>query len=132
MITCPSCHRVYHHGVFPLHCSCGTFSTDKEPKYNHWVSLHKYAVDNANNWDTEAAKAWFDLWCDGIPEYSCNCKEKWLLIVESRPPVFNDPRSFFKWAWARHNDVSATIGKPPITFEQAVELYTNLEPERKP
>lgn len=110
----------------PLHCSCGsvTGAKDAKPLVNHWISLHRYAVDNANNWDAEAAKAWFDTWCEGIPEYSCNCKAKWSLIVESRPPVFDSPQSFFKWTWARHNDVSATIGKPPITLEQAVELYT--------
>jgi hypothetical protein len=40
------------------------------------------------------------------------------------PPDFSSPESFFKWGWARHNDVNLRLGKPKFPYEDALRKYT--------
>ena len=90
-----------------------------------WLRLHKFAPENAANWDARTARRWYcRVWLPTVPRYGCKCQEHWRELTKKFPPDFSSPKAFFEWGWARHNDVSITHSKKPtITLEQAYAMY---------
>jgi len=125
MSRCVGCGRQFPNAVLPIHCSCGvtTAAEHVATLANHWIALHAYPVDNWNTWSTGEAEKWYEAWCEAIPSYGCGCKAKWERITERRPVDLTGPREFFVWAWARHNDVSAILGKAPISLCDAAVAH---------
>lgn len=121
MIICPNCNRIYAHGIAPLHCSCGVTTTVPIP--NHWDQLHRYAVDNWNTWNEDAAMNWYAGWVESIPNYQCSCKEHWSELTSKRPLIVETAEEFFIWGWARHNDINTFLNKPPLSLLEAKQLY---------
>jgi len=94
----------------------------KPPIVNHWDALHRYAVENCDDWDQQRAKAFYRRWKRSIPNTGgCRCREKWkkLGVVFD----FSSPRAFFESAWLGHDTVSELIGKPRFTLEECVSIW---------
>jgi hypothetical protein len=101
----------------------------RRTKYNHWIPLHRYAVENAKNWDASEAEKWYNEWSRKIPAINCECRRHWKELVAEYPPTFTNYQAFFEWGVARHNDVSMLhANKPTITLDDAYSLYWKGEP----
>jgi hypothetical protein len=88
-----------------------------------WARLHSYPAENWHAWQPAAAEAWFwESWMPTVP-LGCDCRRHWLPLLEQYPPPFFSAAAFAAWAVARHNDVSARLGKPTWTYAQAADLY---------
>lgn len=92
---------------------------------NHWLPLHRYAVEHAENWCPTKAEKWYRReWKPRIPNYGCSCVSHWKDLEAKNPPDFTSPQAFFEWGWARHNDVSEQHSKKPtITLDDAYAIY---------
>ncbi len=93
-------------------------------KFNAWGTLHSYAPDNVSQWNSAIARQWYqDVWKPLIP--SCGeCRQHWEELTKQYPPDFSSPQAFFKWTWARHDDVSRLHSlRPRISLDQAYALY---------
>lgn len=96
-------------------------------KYNHWLPLHMFAVDNADNWDAAKAKKFYKNWEKDIPNNGgCGCQEKWKKL--GLAPNYSSAKAFFEWTWQAHNAVSEQMiaeGKKAklISLEQCQAIY---------
>lgn len=111
-------------------CKCGKQSTatgslvpheeiEAPAVYNHWLPLHEYALANRKAWDPTAAKLFIATWFKGIPNQGCNCWENFQPILGRLPPVCDSPEQFLHRSWMWHEAVSAKIGKPRMSWEDA-------------
>jgi len=127
MIAC-ACGRKFQRYRFPVHCACGQVihsPNGRSASESHWVPLHQYAVDHANDWDANRAQAWFVDWCKRIPG-GCDCERKWAKYCDSNPPRFSNPDEFFGWGVEAHNYVSthhASPAKLPMSVFDAKARY---------
>jgi hypothetical protein len=103
-------------------------------KENHWLPLHRYAPDNAHDWQPMAAMRFYNTWQANIPQYlpageTCGCKSHWIELT-SRPenaPVFSTAKEFFEWGVARHDDVSRLhSGAKRFSLEEAYQIHWNI------
>jgi len=97
----------------------------ESPKVNHWLPLHRYAVEHVSDWNPCLASRWyFEEWKPRIPTYGCACEKHWKELTEDHPPDFSSPQAFFEWGYWRHDDVSRLHSKrPQISLEQAYAMY---------
>lgn len=130
MIQC-SCGKkfiVLPHQFVRCH-KCGTVLQQGDPSavvvhQTAWGLLHSYAPTNAIEWSPAVARQWYqDEWKPLIP--SCGeCRQHWAELEAKHPPDFSSPQAFFKWAWARHDDVSRLHSqRPRISLDQAYALF---------
>lgn len=95
---------------------------------SHWLSLHRYAIDNWDSWDADKAKEYYQYWERTIPSLNCSCRENWRKYTQARPghhtARFTTPEKFFEMAWEDHNYVSKNhAGKPTISLGECRALY---------
>lgn len=92
-----------------------------------WVSLHLIALGYPTNPSIEEKQAYKDYFENIYKILPCHkCSVHYKQHVNSTPitdDILNDNRSLFKWTVVIHNSVNASIGKPIIKFEDAIELY---------
>ncbi len=79
------------------------------PRYNHWGSLHYYAVEHQLDWNPKEAKRFFCNWQRAIPSVRCTCKDNWKKL--QLKPIYTTPRDFFDWAWFAHDLVNQKLLK---------------------
>lgn len=96
---------------------------DPVPRYNHWLPLHRYAVENAATWDSGKARIWFIEWQSGIQDIGCGCMDHWREMVVRKPPRFSSPQEFFQWTHEVHDAVSARIGRQRYSLEEAAKIH---------
>lgn len=64
--------------------------------------------------------AWFTVWMGRIPCGICGSKAK--RYVAANTPQFGPDWPL--WIWKFHQHVNSELGKPGITFDEALRLYT--------
>lgn len=128
--------------TFPFFCQCGEKwnqdrgSVAEKPEgtspltlattaaaYNHWRSLHQFAPDNRDSWDSAAAKRFVCTWLKGIPNQGCNCWENFQPILRLLPPAYETPEQFLHRSWMWHDAVSEKIGKPRVSWDDALAKW---------
>lgn len=112
-VKCHKCKTTVHNG------------TGKDPiQHSAWGLLHSYSPTNSSKWNAATARQWYqDEWKPLIP--GCGeCRQHWAELEAKFPPDFSSPQAFFRWAWARHDDVSRIHSlRRRITLEQAYLLF---------
>ena len=78
-----------------------------------WSKLHAY---------TGCDPQWLDIWQYLIPA-RCDCKDGYQQILGELPPDFTTPEAFFRWGVALHNAVNRKLGKPELTYEEALSIW---------
>lgn len=60
-----------------------------------------------------------------IPRYvtGCSCQEFWNKFIIMNPPNY---KNYFEWTVKVHNAVNTKLGKPTMSVEEALKLYTPL------
>jgi hypothetical protein len=100
--------------------------------HSHWLPLHRYAVENKDNWDPEQAAKDYAEWCLGIPSYNCSCQAHWEAYTSTSPPDFRSPERFFTWGVEAHNYVSEHHAQnPTITLDDAWASWWGVAPLRR-
>ena len=78
-----------------------------------WSKLHGY---------TGCDPQWLDIWQYLIPA-RCDCKDGYQQILGEMPPDFSTPEAFFQWGVALHNAVNRKLGKPELTYDEALSIW---------
>ena len=78
-----------------------------------WSKLHGY---------TGCDPQWLDIWQYLIPA-RCDCKDGYQQILGEMPPDFSTPEAFFAWGVNLHNSVNRKLGKPELTYEEALSMW---------
>jgi hypothetical protein len=90
------------------------------PIGNPWKSLHDGSILTPR----DLAK-----WEIRIPQYGCSCKRFYAEWKAANPPDFSSPEAFFAWGVALHNAVNAKLGKPEITIDEALSIWSKTDGE---
>lgn len=146
MIVCKECGQKYKPRVVgDIRCICGNtiYNSSKVKKFlqkatknmsyfkhirqksaDHWISLHKYAVEHKKSWDINKTQEWFsEEWEPKIPNINCSCRKHWFGHKKKLPPDFTSAQSFFKWTVDIHNVVNEMLEKPTVSYEEAQEIH---------
>lgn len=128
MLSCEGCGKKFKEWMTrPIICSCGVVFDDGEnpapiirtPKLgaitasppNPWRVLHEFPVNNWDNWNESAARAFFAIWEYSVPK-GCGCASKWgearLVLPE---PDFSSASGFLDSTIVMHNYVSKEHAK---------------------
>ena len=54
----------------------------------------------------------------------CSCNEHWNNWVRTNPPSFGPNGEYFAWTVKAHNSVNKKLGKPEMTVEDALKIYS--------
>lgn len=149
-VTC-ECGRSYKtHYIPPIHCKCGAAlqfeQTEKVAdvrvrrgrKSNLGAGSSSFAVKSSRLWDElhhypisrwsgpEDAREFFRQWqakARSVLGSSCGCWSSWCRMVFENPIDVTSSCAMFLWAWERHNQVNAKLGKPWLPLEHARRRY---------
>lgn len=94
-----------------------------------WEKIHRYPIDNANEWSPKTAERWYGSWLHTVPVFkpdgaTCGCQSHWAELTKEFPPDFSSPEAFERWIFDRHDDVSRMYsGAKRITWEQSQRLW---------
>jgi hypothetical protein len=75
----------------------------------HWRKLHT----------TRLTPQEFELWIQSIPGCS-SCQRDFRRIIKDHPPCYDE---WERWTWEVHNLVNVKLGKPEVTWIEAIELW---------
>lgn len=89
-----------------------------------WYVIHMMALNATNN---QSKRTFARMMNTLAINFGCpKCKVHLVKFMETHP--FTDylsiPAGFFKWSWELHNDINEKLGKPIMSMENALELYT--------
>lgn len=89
---------------------------------NLWKELHTNALNHKGVNDT----VFLAEFGKKIPRYikGCSCQEFWNIWIRANPATFGPNGEYFAWTVKVHNAVNAKLGKPQITLEDALKLYS--------
>ena len=125
---CQDCGRTVRTSKRIFVCACRTSAKAT----SHWITLHQYAVDHADDWQPANAKPWFSNWLARAPRYGCNCPENFAEYLKTTPTMFNGAKEFFEWGVIAHNHVSEHhANNPVITLDDAYASYFKQPPLRR-
>ena len=85
---------------------------------NPWIALH-----NGSIVDTAGLAEWEKT----IPQYECGCRAFYAKYKAENPPDFTSPEAFFAWGVNLHNSVNRKLGKPELTYEEALSIWRNSD-----
>lgn len=83
-----------------------------------WAELHRWALtaDLANVTD------WLKAFAMRLP---CGtCRQHWREMLNRTPPHLSSNDALFAWTVERHSEVSAKLGKPTLTIDEARALWS--------
>lgn len=139
--TCPQCSfHIAGRAPLPVRCICG-FVDGAKPRppaadivamqRAHWLDLHQFSsIATDNQW--RSVSEWFAKWQAIIPNVDCSCRKHWAKLVANFPPDFSSRQAFFRWTVDAHNLVNQMLGKPELTYEQAIIANDIDEPVQQP
>ena len=81
---------------------------------NPWIALHNGSIVDA---------AGLSEWEKTIPQYECGCRAFYAKYKADNPPDFSTPEAFFAWGVNLHNSVNRKLGKPELTYEEALSIW---------
>ena len=81
-----------------------------------WATLHLHALQHQGGDDSE----WLANFEKGLLS-GCSCRSQWLADVSAHPPDFT---RYFEWTVEQHNLVNKRLGKPVLTVEQALAIWS--------
>jgi len=86
---------------------------------NIWRNLHVAALQ----WDGKVQSQASLLVKVGMNIPCGECRSFWSTRLRENPPPKTNADDFFRWTWEAHNAVNKKLGKPEISFEDALEMY---------
>ena len=89
-------------------------SNNITPIGNPWERLHDGSI---------LSKRDLLEWELTIPKYECGCQAFYAQHKADNPPDFTSPEAFFRWGVALHNAVNRKLGKPELTYEEALSIW---------
>lgn len=86
-----------------------------------WIELHTHAVQYTGTDDS----VYLALFRRRIPRYTtgCACQEFWRNWIKFNVPTYGPNNEYFNWTVRAHNAVNVKLGKPEMSFEDALKLY---------
>ena len=97
---------------------------------NLWTYLHYSAMnypDQPSAQEVEDMKNWLCALSTTIP--CAECKKHYRGYIEKSKPqldnICSNKDNLFRFLFELHNKVNARLGKPVLTYEQAVKMYEN-------
>jgi hypothetical protein len=87
-----------------------------------WRQLHKHALKYEGINDVH----FITVWSGKIPRYTssrCRCVEFWGKWRLANPPTFTKEK-YFNWTVDAHNAVNRKLNKPIMSYEDALNLYS--------
>jgi hypothetical protein len=87
-----------------------------------WNELHKHAINYVGNNDA----TYLAGFSGRIPRYTkgCSCQEFWGNWIRANPATFSPASEYFAWTVKAHNAVNKKLGKPEISLEDAIKMYS--------
>lgn len=87
-----------------------------------WNELHT----NAINYKGTDNNVFLLAFARKIPRYTkgCSCQEFWGNWKRANPPKYGDNNEYFAWTVAAHNAVNKKLGKPEISLDDALKMYS--------
>lgn len=87
-----------------------------------WKELHVNALNYKGNNDS----AYLLRFKKRIPRYTtgCSCKEFWVQWTRANPPTYGSNNEYFEWTVRAHNAVNEKLGKPALSVEDALKIYS--------
>ena len=92
-----------------------------------WKELHTNAIGNNRSNDA----IFLSNFGRKIPRYTtgCSCREFWNNWVRQNPPIYTPAGAYFAWTVKAHNAVNAKLGKPQMSVEDAIAIWSpKIEP----
>ena len=87
-----------------------------------WKELHTNAIGNNKSNDA----IFLANFGRKIPRYTtgCSCREFWNNWVRQNPPIYTPSSAYFDWTVKVHNAVNAKLGKPQMSIEDAIAIWS--------
>ena len=85
-----------------------------ESRPNAWKPVHDGSIKDEKD---------LASWELTIPQYECGCRAFYAQYKADNPPDFTTPEAFFAWGVALHNAVNRKLGKPELTYEEALSIW---------
>ena len=85
-----------------------------------WAELHS----NALSWDGSDQSRMMILGAVGLKLPCGQCKMGWQQINKDLPPPSTNASDLFEWTVEAHNRVNDKLGKPRITLDEALAIYS--------
>ena len=85
-----------------------------ESRPNPWVPVHDGSIKDEKD---------LASWELTIPQYECGCRAFYAQYKADNPPDFTSPEAFFRWGVNLHNSVNRKLGKPELTYEEALSIW---------
>ena len=85
-----------------------------ESRPNPWVPVHDGSIKDEKD---------LASWELTIPQYECGCRAFYAQYKADDPPDFSSPEAFFAWGVNLHNSVNRKLGKPELTYEEALSIW---------
>jgi len=103
-------------------------SPARDPKKigpGYWDRIHSTALSADEYTKQMGFVQWMKNMCEDFPCRKCSkhCKE----YLHKNPPkdsVGKGAMAMFIWAWKFHNAVNQRLGKPEMSYETALGIYT--------
>ena len=88
-----------------------------------WKELHTHAINYTGTNDS----TFLGTFARKIPRYTkgCSCQEFWGNWIRTNPPKYGPNNEYFEWTVKAHNAVNKKLGKPEISVEDAIKMYTS-------
>ncbi len=96
-----------------------------------WFVLHLISFnypDNPSTFDKEQHKAFYHSVKDILP--CANCRQHYKNYLSQYPiePNLDRRMDLITWVIQIHNFVNVALGKQPMSVEQVLDIYANLDP----
>lgn len=85
-----------------------------------WALFHSRPLAWAGE---EAERQWLAWFESQLHELGCSCRSNWTTLEREMPLDLSSPLAYARSGWWRHERVNADLGKPPFTWEQAVQTH---------
>jgi hypothetical protein len=88
-----------------------------------WTDLHLWSATYAS--DRSAALAWLAEFGRRVPSAGCDCRRSWAAVLKELPvePYLTDAASLSRWGWMVHEEINRKLGRPTVSFAEAVRRW---------
>lgn len=71
----------------------------------------------------DAERRWLAWFESQLRELGCTCRSNWTTLERQVPLDLSSPLAYARSSWGRHERVNADLGKPPFTWDEAVQTH---------